>query len=103
MTKNGQVHEGGKVGRSKVTPTKLFSVDSYDLKSMSFRFGNDIFITYYFGKKHFVAIPSICNQRSLLKDTLKKQLPTATLSVKLSDFNSFNSKLKKYQLIFVST
>ena len=46
MAKNGQVHEGGKVGRSKATPTKLFSVDSYDLKSMPFKFGNDIFITF---------------------------------------------------------
>jgi hypothetical protein len=43
MAKNGQVHEGGKVGRSSATPTKLFSVDSYDLKSMSFKFCNDIF------------------------------------------------------------
>ena len=33
--KNGQVHEGGKVGRSSATPTKLFSVDSFDLKSLS--------------------------------------------------------------------
>ena len=34
MAKNGQVHEGGKVGWSFATPTKLFSVDSYDLISM---------------------------------------------------------------------
>ena len=34
------------VERSNVTPIKLFSVDSYDLKSMSFKFGNDIFITF---------------------------------------------------------
>ena len=46
MAKNGQVHEGGKVGRSSATPTKLFSVDSYDLKSMTFKFGDDIFITF---------------------------------------------------------
>ena len=46
MAKNGHVHEGGKVGRSDVTPTKYFSVDSFDLKSMSFKFGNDIFITF---------------------------------------------------------
>ena len=45
MAKNGHVHEGGKVGRSNATPTKKFSVDSYDLKFMSFKFGNDIFIT----------------------------------------------------------
>ena len=42
MAKNGQVHEGGKVERSSPPQTKLFSVDSYDLKSMSFKFCNDI-------------------------------------------------------------
>ena len=46
MAKNGRVHEGRKVRRSNATPTKFFSVDSYDLKSMSFKFGNDIFITF---------------------------------------------------------
>jgi hypothetical protein len=43
MVKNGHVHAGGKVGRSNATPTEIFSVDSYDLKFMSFKFGNDIF------------------------------------------------------------
>ena len=46
MAKNDHVHEGGKLGRSDATPTKIFSVDSYDLKSMSFKFGNDILITF---------------------------------------------------------
>ena len=46
MAKNGHVHEGGKVGRSDATPTNFFSVDSNNLKSMSFKFGNDIFITF---------------------------------------------------------
>ena len=46
MAKNGHVHEGGKEGRSNATFTKLFSVDSYDLKSMSFKVGNDIFIGF---------------------------------------------------------
>ena len=46
MAKNGQVHEDGKVGRSSASPTELFSVDSYNLKSMSFEFDNDIFITF---------------------------------------------------------
>ena len=46
MAKNGQGHEGGAVRRSSANPTKFFSVDSYDLKSMSFKFGNDIFITF---------------------------------------------------------
>ena len=34
IVKNGHVHEGRKVERSYATPTKLFSVDFYDLKSM---------------------------------------------------------------------
>ena len=46
MVKYGHVREGGKVGRSDATPTIFFSVDSNDLKSMSFKFGNDIFITF---------------------------------------------------------
>ena len=37
---------GGKVGRSDATPTKFFSVDPYDLESLSFKFGNDTFITF---------------------------------------------------------
>ena len=46
MANNGHVHEDGKVGKSNATPTIFFSVDSYDLKSMSFKFGNDIFNTF---------------------------------------------------------
>jgi hypothetical protein len=46
MAKNGHVHEGGKVGRSNATATKFFSGNSYDLKSLSFKFGNDTFITF---------------------------------------------------------
>ena len=70
MAKNGQVHEGEKVGRSSATPTKLFSVDSYDLKSMSFNFCNDNFSglempEVNWENEHFSAFPSICNQRSL--------------------------------------
>ena len=34
------------MGMSNATPIKLFPVDSYDLKSMSFKFGNDIFIIF---------------------------------------------------------
>ena len=45
-TINGHVHEGWNVGRSNATPTKLFSIDFYDLKSMSFNFGNDIIIDF---------------------------------------------------------
>ena len=38
--------EDGKVERSNANPIKLFSVDSYDLKAMSFKFGNENFITF---------------------------------------------------------
>jgi hypothetical protein len=44
MAKNDHVHEGEKVGRSDAIPTNFFSVNSYDLKSMSFKFCNDIFV-----------------------------------------------------------
>jgi hypothetical protein len=56
-------------------PPNFFSVSSYDLKFMSFKFGNDIFVTFemprvaytmIFQKSHFLPIPSICNQRRSL-------------------------------------
>ena len=47
MVKNGHVHEGRKVGRSDQTSTKFFSVDSYDLKSLSLKFGYDTFVMYF--------------------------------------------------------
>ena len=53
MAKNGHVHEGRKVERSYATPTKLFPVDFYDLKSMSFKFGNDTFITFEMPRSSF--------------------------------------------------
>ena len=46
MAQNGHAHEGRKVGRSDATPTNFFSVDSCDMKFMSFKFDNDIFITF---------------------------------------------------------
>ena len=45
MAKNDHFHEGRKIRRSDATSTKLFSVDFYDLKSLSFKFGNAIFNT----------------------------------------------------------
>ena len=39
--KNGHVHESGKVGKSDAN---FFYVDSYDLKSISLKFCNDILI-----------------------------------------------------------
>ena len=45
MAKNDQFHEGGKVGRSNATFIKK-KFDCFDLKSKSFKFGNDIFITF---------------------------------------------------------
>ena len=53
MAKHGHVHVGGKVGRSSVTPNKLFSVDSYDLKFMSFKFGN-VFIIFEMPRSSFL-------------------------------------------------
>ena len=44
--KNDHFHEVGKVRRSNAIPTKLFSVVSCDLKSMSFKFGNAISNTF---------------------------------------------------------
>ena len=46
MAQIGHAHEVGKVGRSNATRTKVFSVDFYDLKSLSFKFSNDSFITF---------------------------------------------------------
>jgi hypothetical protein len=46
MAKNEHFSEGGKVGRSNATSIKLFSVDSYDLKFMSSKSGNYIFIIF---------------------------------------------------------
>ena len=77
IVKNGQKDhfpEGTKVRMSNAPPIKPFSVESYDLKSLSFKFDNDIFITFempQFGKSLFIAIPSICNQRSLNRVKLK--------------------------------
>ena len=54
MAKNGHVHEGRKVEKSNATPNELFSVDSYDLKSMSFKFGNDIFCIFEMPRSSFL-------------------------------------------------
>ena len=66
MAKNGHVYEGGKEGRSDATPTNFFSVDSYDLKSMSFKFGNDIFITF--------EMPGVASVGPLTKSTFHRNL-----------------------------
>ena len=39
-----------------VTLTKLFSVDSYDLKSFSFKIGNYIFITFEMPRLSFTMV-----------------------------------------------
>ena len=75
-TKNDNFHEGGKVGRTNATTIKLFSVDSYDLNTMSFKFGNDIFINFEmpgsFGKSTFYCHSVHLIQRSLAQ--LKKKM-----------------------------
>lgn len=40
---NDHFHEGWKVRMSNATSINIFSVNSYDVKSMSFKFGNDSF------------------------------------------------------------
>ena len=59
MAKNGHVYKDGKVGGSNATPTKFVSVDYYDLKSLSFKFGNDTFITF--------EIPRVSYRRAVSK------------------------------------
>ena len=53
-TKNDHFREGGKVGRSNATPIKLFSVDSYDLNTKSFKFDNDIFINVEMPRSFYI-------------------------------------------------
>jgi hypothetical protein len=61
MAQIGHAHEVGKVGRSNATRTKVFSVDFYDLKSLSFKFSNDTFITF--------EMPRVSTKGSLAKLT----------------------------------
>ena len=56
IVKNDHVHQCGKVRRSIATPTIFFSVKSYDLKSLSFKFGNDIFNTFEILRSSFTMI-----------------------------------------------
>ena len=53
------------MGISNATP---LSVDFYDLKSMSFKFGNDIFIIFEMPR-----VTSICNQRFLANSMIEKK------------------------------
>ena len=93
MAKNGHVHVAGKVGRSDATPTKFFSVDFFDLKSLSYKFGNYTLITFEMGilqkarwqNEHFDAIPSICNQRSLAQAILPNNELTIAEIICLTD------------------
>jgi hypothetical protein len=48
------VNEGGKVERSNATPFKLLSVDFYDLKSTSFKFGNNVFFFFEMPRSSFL-------------------------------------------------
>ena len=82
--KNGNVYHSGKV-------------DSYDLKSVSFEFGNDTLITFekwnakgilqktHCQNEHFVAIPSIGIQRSFGK-----------VLVPISVYNNLQQHKEKY-------
>jgi hypothetical protein len=46
MAKNGQFHEGRKVRRLVRLAPNFFPVDSFDLKFMSLKFHNNIFIAF---------------------------------------------------------
>jgi hypothetical protein len=74
MAKNDHFHVDGKVGSSYANSTKLFSVDSYDLKFMSCKFGTAIFNTFEVTNLYFVAISDHLLQRSLNKSTTPKSL-----------------------------
>ena len=65
MAENGHVHEKGKFRRINATTIKLFSVDFYDLKFMSYEFGNDIFITF--------EMPRVAYNRPLRKINISLQ------------------------------
>ena len=77
MAKNDHFHDGGKVERSNANTTKHFSVDSYYLKSMSFKFDNAICNTFEvpkssylmsIGKFTFCCYSVHLLQRSLIKN-----------------------------------
>jgi hypothetical protein len=77
MAKNGQVYEaraGRAVGRSSANSTKLFSIDSHDLNSMSFKFGDNILITFEMPRSSykmiFWKITFRCCSVHLLSDVL---------------------------------
>ena len=54
IVKNCHVHEGGKVRRSNAIPTNFFPVDFYDQKPLSFKFGNNTFITFKMPRSSFL-------------------------------------------------
>ena len=86
MAKYGHVCEGGKVGRSDATPTNFFSVDSYDLKSISFKFSNDIFITF--------EMPRVAYSRPVDKIHISLQFrPSVIRGSWLSQLNEFSKIL----------
>ena len=90
--KNGHVYEGWEVGRSNATPIKLFSVDFYDLKSISFKFSNDIFITFWNARSSFLMSVGKMNISLLFRPSDSEVLGQT--------YHFFNEN-KKWQLVFV--
>ena len=70
LIKNDYFHEGGKVGRGNASPIKYFSVDSYDLKSVFFKFGNDIFITFEMPRVAYIMFVGKINISSLFRPSV---------------------------------
>ena len=109
IAKNGHVLEGRKVRRSNVIPTKLFSVNSYDLKSMSFKFGNYIFITLEMPRSSYIITFRTINISLLLRPFASEVLVLAHIDVKsfiksqrfsrnTFDFKTESVKVRKSQI-----
>ena len=114
MAKNDHFHESGKVGRSSVFPVKLFPFDFYDLKSLSFKFGNGTFITFEMpmvsyrwpaGKINILLLfrPSVIrgpwvNQQGFSRPILKCLLDTTPWLISLWYIFMYCIKIKAYLL-----
>ena len=72
------------MGMSNATPIKLFPVDSYDLKSMSFKFGNDIFIIFEMPGSSYQRLIGKINISLLFRPSVIRG-PCLTLSIFSSD------------------
>ena len=74
MAKTDPFREGGKVERSNATPFKLFSVDSYDLKSISFKSSNNVFMIFEMSRSSFLMSVSKMNISCLFRPSASEVL-----------------------------